>query len=103
MIRQEVAKGSRKHSLETRGRSPVSASCDRTRFATQTEARIAIFDFIEGFYNPSRRHSSLGYLSPIEFERAYETDQRLLGRSSGPSWTLSQPWRLSSSFGGAVE
>ena len=42
---------------------------DRTRFATQAEARIAIFDFIEGFYNPSRRHSSLGYLSPIEFER----------------------------------
>ena len=43
---------------------------DRTRFASQAEARIAIFDFIEGFYNPSRRHSSLGYLSPIEFERA---------------------------------
>ena len=33
-------------------------------------ARIAIFDFIEGFYNPRRRHSALGYLSPIEFERA---------------------------------
>ncbi len=44
---------------------------DRTRFATQAEARIAIFDFIEGFYNPSRRHSSLGYLSPIEFERQH--------------------------------
>jgi len=41
----------------------------RTRFPTRAEARIAIFDFIEGFYNPSRRHSSLGYLSPIEFER----------------------------------
>ena len=44
---------------------------DRVRFPTQAEARIAIFDFIEGFYNPSRRHSSLGYLSPIEFERAH--------------------------------
>ncbi len=44
---------------------------DRTQFATQAQARIAIFDFIEGFYNPSRRHSSIGYLSPIEFERAH--------------------------------
>ncbi len=44
---------------------------DRTRFRSQAEARIAIFDYIERFYNPSRRHSSLGYLSPIEFERAH--------------------------------
>ena len=43
---------------------------DRTRLRTQAEARLAIFDFIEGFYNPRRRHSGLGYLSPIEFERA---------------------------------
>ncbi len=44
---------------------------DRTRFPTQAEARIAIFDFIEGFYNPSRIHSALGYLSPIDFERQH--------------------------------
>ena len=37
---------------------------DRRRFKTQAEARMAVFDFIEGFYNPRRRHSSLGYLSP---------------------------------------
>ena len=36
------------------------------RFKTQAEARMAVFDFIEGFYNPRRRHSSLGYLSPID-------------------------------------
>jgi putative transposase len=30
---------------------------------------MAVFHFIEGFYNPTRRHSTLGYLSPIEFER----------------------------------
>jgi putative transposase len=42
---------------------------DRRRFKTPAEARIAVFDFIEGFYNPRRRHSSLGYLSPIDFER----------------------------------
>ena len=41
---------------------------DRRRFRTQAEARIAVFEFIEGFYNPRRRHSSLGYLSPIKFE-----------------------------------
>ncbi|MFN6953774.1 MAG: IS3 family transposase, partial [Acetobacteraceae bacterium] len=41
---------------------------DRRRFRSQAEARIAVFQFIEGFYNPTRRHSSLGYLSPIEFE-----------------------------------
>jgi len=45
---------------------------DRRRFKTQAEARIAVFEFIEGFYNPRRRHSSLGYLSPIAFERHYE-------------------------------
>jgi putative transposase len=42
---------------------------DRRRFKTQAEARIAVFAFIEGFYNPRRRHSSLGYLSPAAFEK----------------------------------
>jgi putative transposase len=45
---------------------------DRGRFASQAEARMAVFHFIEGFYNPSRRHSALGYLSPTEFEKRYE-------------------------------
>lgn len=38
------------------------------RFATRKEAREAIFDFIEIFYNRRRRHSTLGYVSPIDFE-----------------------------------
>ena len=46
---------------------------DRRRFRTQAEARMAVFEFIEGFYNPRRRHSSLGYLSPIAFERQCAT------------------------------
>ncbi len=42
---------------------------DRTSFSTKSAARLAVFDFIEGFYNPQRRHSSIEDLSPIEFER----------------------------------
>jgi putative transposase len=45
---------------------------DRRKFRTQAEARTAIFDFIEGRYNPLRRHSSLDYMSPISYERRYE-------------------------------
>jgi Bacterial protein of unknown function (DUF853)/Integrase core domain len=37
---------------------------DRRRFKTQAEARTAVFEFIEGFYNPRRRHSSIGYPLP---------------------------------------
>lgn len=42
---------------------------DRRRFGSHAEARMALFSFIEGWYNPRRRHSGLGYLSPIDFER----------------------------------
>ena len=42
---------------------------DRWRFDTHAQARMAIFEFIEGWYNPHRRHSSIGYLSPTNFER----------------------------------
>ena len=36
--------------------------------ATRRDAELAVFDYIETFYNPTRRHSSLGYLSPVAFE-----------------------------------
>ena len=42
---------------------------DRRRFRNQAEAKMAIFDFIEAWYNPHRRHSSIGYHSPVNFER----------------------------------
>jgi putative transposase len=42
---------------------------DRRKFKTQAEARVAVFAFIEGFYNPRRRHSSIGYLSPVAYEK----------------------------------
>ncbi len=41
---------------------------DRSTFRTQDEARNAIIDFIEGFYNTRRRHSSIGQRSPVQFE-----------------------------------
>ena len=42
---------------------------DRSTFRTHEDARQAIFDFIEGFYNTRRRHSSIGYHSPVQFEK----------------------------------
>ena len=47
---------------------------DRTRFATRTQARTAVFDYLEGFYNSHRRHSALGQLSPANYERRYQAD-----------------------------
>jgi len=47
----------------------------RRRFATKAEARMAVFEFIEGWYNPNRRHSRLGQISPIEFERRHSMHQ----------------------------
>lgn len=41
----------------------------RRRFASQAQARMAVFTFIEGFYNPVRLHSALGYRSPIHYEQ----------------------------------
>jgi putative transposase len=45
---------------------------DRSRFASQAEAKIACFSFVEGWYNPVRLHSALGYRSPMAFEAAME-------------------------------
>ncbi len=44
---------------------------DRRRFASQAEARMAVFSFIEGFYNPVRLHSALGYRSPTTYEKEH--------------------------------
>jgi len=40
----------------------------RRRYRTRDEARADVFDYVERFYNPRRRHSSIGYMSPVEFE-----------------------------------
>lgn len=44
----------------------------RAPFRTHSVARMALFDYIEGFYNRQRRHSALGYLSPAAYERQVE-------------------------------
>jgi putative transposase len=41
---------------------------NRRQYRTRDEARADVFDYIERFYNPRRRHSSIGYVSPVEFE-----------------------------------
>lgn len=54
---------------------------DRRTFQTQAEARMALFRYIEGWYNPRRLHSALGYESPVNFEKNRERaaeDRRIL-------------------------
>ena len=47
---------------------------DRRRFTSRVEARMACFSFIEGWYNPERLHSALGYRSPMAYEAALEAE-----------------------------
>jgi putative transposase len=49
----------------------------RRRFHSQAEARMAVFEWIEGWYNPHRRHSSIGYRSPVNYERAHDRSHRI--------------------------
>jgi putative transposase len=46
---------------------------DRRKFSSQAEARMACFSYIEGFYNPRRLHSALGYRSPISYEEQHSS------------------------------
>jgi transposase InsO family protein len=49
----------------------LKTECAHHTFATRAEARTAIFEYIEGWYNRQRSHSSLGYLSPVQFEAQF--------------------------------
>ena len=44
----------------------------RKAYRSREQARADVFDYIERFYNPTRRHSTLGYISPVQFEQARE-------------------------------
>ncbi len=63
---------------------------DRSRFRSPDEARRAVFDFIEGFYNRVRRHSALGYESPADFEKKHAAWP---GRVVGPGGLAIDPVR----------
>jgi putative transposase len=69
----------------------------RCRFKTHAEARHAVFAFIEGFYNLRRRHSSIGYLSPIDYEHRQQTTAWIPTHTSLPS--CSRPSRPSPAGG----
>ena len=75
---------------------------NRGPFKTQVEARMALFDFIEGFYNPHRRHSALGYLSPIEYERIHRDDANQTTRRSTALRTAWPPKPAGAVQGAAV-
>ncbi len=61
---------------------------DRRTLRTLAEARMEVFRYIEGWYNPRRRHSSLGYLSPAKFEAKYwpEAEEELGGQAYLPAY-----------------
>ena len=63
------------------------AVLNRRRFKSQAEARMAIFEWIEGWYNPHRRHSGLGYRSPVNYERAHHQARVRLAEIPPPSAT----------------
>ena len=50
---------------------------DRRSWPTKTEARMALFSYIEGWYNPRRRHSALGQMSPANFKRKHIDNNRV--------------------------
>ena len=76
-------------SMGSRGDAYDNAACEsfmasiktelvkRNTFKTRDEARLAVFSYIEGFYNPERRHSALGYLSPMEYEKMLKENRSL--------------------------
>jgi len=51
--------------------STLKTECATGPFRTRAEARTMLFEYLEGWYNRQRLHSSLGYCSPVEFERKF--------------------------------
>jgi hypothetical protein len=80
---QNVACGPGMASMGTRGDAYDNAACEsciatlkeewikRHRYTSRDQARLSSFSYIETFYNPRRRHSSLGGISPDEYERRF--------------------------------
>ncbi|WP_405701864.1 IS3 family transposase [Streptomyces sp. NBC_01383] len=67
----------------------IKTECVRGRvFATRAEANLALFEYIDGFYNSRRIQKRLGYLSPIEFEEQYYADR---ATAEQPNLNIHQP------------
>ncbi len=73
----------------------------RRSWPTEAEARTAVFDYVEAFYNRRRRHSTLGMLSPVDFENSTLSDpgaslaaSRLASTNKSLSTTTSGQGRL---------
>ena len=88
----------------------ASLECEliaRRSWKSQAEARGALFTWIEGWYNPRRRHSGLNYLSPINFERKHPTQRdtskehglptAAVGPSQAPTAAVDNPAPVQSS------
>lgn len=69
--------------------------CGTRPFASRHQARLAVFDYIEAFFNRIRIHSALGNLSPAEFEQLHwPVEMTRRGRAGGPTpaaWTALRP------------
>lgn len=83
------------------GTRRISLECellDRHRFRTHADARLAIFDFIEGWYNARRRHSALDHLSPLVYESTHATGDRTVAPrptiAQGGAMSVSPSWRV---------
>ena len=50
--------------------------CDKKLFSSRKQAKTAIFEYIASYYNRKRRHSSLGYISPVDYEKQGEQRNR---------------------------
>ena len=59
---------------------------ERKSFRNQAEARMAVFDFIEAWYNPHRRHSALGQMSPLNYEKEYANAALISSPKPSTAW-----------------
>ncbi|WP_432190672.1 IS3 family transposase [Streptomyces sp. Tue6028] len=63
--------------------STIKTECIRGRvFATRAQANLALFEYLDGFYNPRRIQKRLGYLSPIEYEEKHYAEQATAERTN---------------------
>jgi len=57
---------------------------ERESFADRSEARLGVFDYVEGWYNPHRRHSAIGYHSPMTYEKIHDSREQTLSSERQP-------------------